>query len=58
MSEKVSAKEKLYRKAIAYVEKMMDDGYKITTARNMASVKFGISVPTITRMTKHLSSKE
>lgn len=58
MSEKVSAKEKLYRKAIAYVEKMVADGNKITTARNMASVKFGISVPTIIRMTKHLSSKE
>ena len=55
MKGKVSEKEKLYRKAIAFVEKMMGEGYTITRAREMATVKFGISNPTMIRMTRHLS---
>jgi hypothetical protein len=58
MEKKVSEKEKLYQKAIAYVEKMMAEGQTITRAREMATVKFGISNPTMIKMTMHLSSKK
>ena len=55
MAEKVSEKEKMQNKAIAYVEKLMAEGLNITRARDLAVVKFGVSGPTMVRWTRHLS---
>ena len=53
--KKVSEKERLERNAVAFVEKLMSEGMKITNARNIAVVKFGVSGPTMVRWTRHLS---
>ena len=53
--EKVSEKEKMYRRAIAYVERLTGEGMKITKARVAASMKYGMADTTIRRLTKHLN---
>ena len=47
----------MYRKVIAYVEKLVNDGAKVSYARAAAVVKFGMADTTIRRLTKHLNVK-
>lgn len=51
----MTAKEKLYRKIIAMVEKAIADGKSITAARYEVSGKSGVSYPKVVDLTKHLS---
>lgn len=51
----MTAKEKLYKKITAMVEKAIAEGKSLTSARNEVSGKTGVSYPKVVDLTKHLS---
>lgn len=52
----MTAKEKLYKKTVELVERLVSEGKSLTASRLEASSKMGLCYPTVFRITKHLSA--
>ena len=54
MKKKPTLREKIYAKSVTLIEQMVADGETVTDARQEASRRYGVSVPTLCRLTSHV----
>lgn len=54
----MTTKEKMYQNAVKEVAKLLTTGCGLTEARTRVGLRFGLSYPTMVKITKTLKHKE